>query len=306
MPLLAVLAQHLAVIADRGHHGAALVAGQSLEQPADLAVHERDLARVARGRRSPPRPPRRVVGRVRVVVVDPEEVRPARGRASRPGQGRVGHRRRVPLGIAVLADPLGGHPVVVEWRSRGRGRSAGRGPATPRTRRWHSRGPQGPVASVGRPAGSAAVPLSWTPWPGRIQPGEERAVGGQGQRRRGERPRVARPPGRQGVEVRGEAPAHPLGAEVVGAGGVEGEEHQGRAPGRPPAGGSLGDGCGGGRGECQPHHQTDPFSRPAYVHWTLSTYWRRQRPSTIAHHPASLTTIIHSRKTALTSASERV
>ncbi len=112
---LAVLAEHLAVIAHRRDDPAPGISRQTGQQPPQLTVGERDLrpvpvlGRSVRGDRAVVE-----VGRVGIVVVHPEEVALPRREAGGPGQRRVGDGRRVALGIAVLADVLRGQPIVVD------------------------------------------------------------------------------------------------------------------------------------------------------------------------------------------------
>ena len=222
---LAVLAERLAVVAHRRHHPPGRVARQRAEQPADLAIDVGDLPGVAPrlgvvGRRELPR---RRVGGVRVVVVHPQEVGPAGRQLRRPGQRGVGHRGGVALRVAVLADLLGGHRVVVGVEAAVETEAAIE----------HPRGDERPggVAVAGEHRGQRRQllrqhrhPVVAHPVLRRVEPGQQRAVRRQGQRHRGQRPPVADPPRRQRVEHRRPRPGGAVAAEVVGAGGVEGEE----------------------------------------------------------------------------------
>jgi hypothetical protein len=109
-----VLAQHLAVVAGHDHVG---VGRQLGEQEADLLVHEGDLAVV-----EPMRPlggvgeaGRRAVLLVRVVVVDPQEVRGLepvergeRGRGGAIGGALGDHRARGIAGARAEPEPITG------------------------------------------------------------------------------------------------------------------------------------------------------------------------------------------------------
>ena len=83
-----------------------------VEQAAHLAVDRLDFAPVAAAAASSPAP---VVGRMRVVEVDPEKERPCRNRPSSDrGQRGIDDGRGRALRIAELTGALGGHPVVVD------------------------------------------------------------------------------------------------------------------------------------------------------------------------------------------------
>jgi len=229
---LAVLAQHLTVVARRRHQPPPRVAREGRQQPPDLPIHVGDFFRVAKPLGRGFRAARRGVGRVGIVVVNPEGIRPGRGKSGRPGQRGGRHRLRVPLGIAVFPHLLGRHVVVVRVEPAGQAEAPVEDPR--RDERpggvaacRQDRRERGHLAREDRGA-VVAYPV------GGVEPGEERAVGGKGEGGGGQGPCVARPPRRQRVEVRGPGRPPFVATQMVGTSGVQGEEDHGGGEARLP------------------------------------------------------------------------
>jgi hypothetical protein len=112
-----VIAEPLAVIArhrdDRGRLGAGGM--QPDEQPRDLRIDERDLAVVGVAIRLLEERLRRIVGRVRIVEVDPRKERLRRRLGGRqPRKRGLGDDVAAPLGLeAGVARRIAGHAIVV-------------------------------------------------------------------------------------------------------------------------------------------------------------------------------------------------
>ena len=202
MLLLAVLPEHLAVVADGGHDPpSGIPTRKAAEEASDLPVDVGDLAGVpAGGGRALP-VARRQVRRVRIVVVHPEEIRAAGWELRRPGERGARDEGGVPLRISLLPEPLGDHEVVVDVEppreaeaaiENARRHERGRAVAASRERFRESRDPR-------RKRGHAVVANAV----GRgLETGQDRAVGGQRQRRCRQRVPEAHARLSQGVEVR--------------------------------------------------------------------------------------------------------
>ena len=142
---LAVLAEALAVIGgdrdDRVREAPAAL--EAREQAAELLVHVGDLAVVGPRREARREGLRRLVGRVRVVVVDPQEERPVG--LAQPG--------RAPASVTSAAG-RSKKPAAVARSSRRARRRSGRSPARARTR-GRARRRRSPRRSRSPPPGSA-------------------------------------------------------------------------------------------------------------------------------------------------------
>ena len=179
-----------------------VVVVEPLEEAADLRVHVGDLAEVGTVPVALGPGFRRLVGRVRVVVVDPGEEARAGGLVE-PGKRRVGHLARRPLdfverhahGVAevevveVVVEALGDPPLRVEHERRHE--AAGAQPLVAQDLR------QDDVFVVQVEA--AVVP---NPVRGRILPGEDRRMRRQRQRRHRLRLLEQHPLSRQPIEMR--------------------------------------------------------------------------------------------------------
>ena len=236
--LLAVLAQHLAVITDRSDDPPA-ASRQSREEPPDLPVDVRDLARVAPRRRCALPVAGRQVRGVGIVVVHPHEPGTAGRKLRRPGEGRARDEGGVALRIALLPQPLGDHEVVVEVEP----------PRQTEAAVEDTRSDEGcrAVPALRENFGErrdlrgerpyAVVPHAVRR---RLEAGEERAVGRERQRRGRQGSAEARPFFGQSVEVRRLRGSAFDTSDVVRAGRVERDQDDG---------GRAGGGGGGGGGE---------------------------------------------------------
>ena len=225
--LLSVLAEHFPVIADGGHDAAAGARRQLREQAPDLAIHVCHLAGIPLVARPVLPVAGRLVGRVRIVVVDPQKIGPVARGPGRPCQRGVGDRFGAALRVSLLPHPLGDHRVVVQREAPAEAEAAIEHP------RRHERGRVVSVTGedgrqrrdVGGKRRNAIVAHAVL---GRVQPGHEAAVRWQGQRSRRERAGETRAGAGEGVEVGGEGLAGDDSAHVVGASRVEGQQDEGR------------------------------------------------------------------------------
>ena len=231
---------------------------QLLEEAADVAVHVEDLAVVQghpflegdlaaaqvgpRGHEGPGEPLGRHVGAVGVVVVEEEEER-LLFPALEPAQGAAGDLRRQAAGdradgrVVVVVEALVEaedllHPGAAED-------GAGGVPGLPQELR-QGRLPRGQAARPedlprgGRVDGAVeaqgALGIVAGAVGGGELAGEQGRVGGQGPARRGGRLLVEDGLGRHPVEMGARVPGIAVAGEVVGAGRVEGDEDDVRAP----------------------------------------------------------------------------
>jgi hypothetical protein len=229
---LAVLAEALAVVGDRHHQqgvaGRRAPQSRMSEQAADLGVDERDLAVVGTTGELAREPRRRRVGGVRIEEMDPEEegsravelVEPSQ-RAADGGVGAALRHHAELLGptaleiVVVDLEPLGQTEAAVEHRRRHERGGAIAAPA----QRLGQRG--GVVAESVQAVVADAVRR-------RIAAGQHRGVRRQRDRRRGIGALEAGPPSRQLVERRGARVAVTVGADAIGARGVERDQDEGR------------------------------------------------------------------------------
>jgi hypothetical protein len=141
--------------------GPGALALEGLDEPAELLVHRRDLAEI--GLAGMPRGLNgsgRLVGRVRVEVVDPEQERPVAALLEIRAPARSSRARRSAPALNL---------VVVDGRTRARGRSGARGRRRRRRPPSGSR-PAGAVPRARERCGAMKRPFSWTPWPAGYSP----------------------------------------------------------------------------------------------------------------------------------------
>ncbi len=234
-----MVAERLAVVGHRedDERPVAHARAHAVEQPPDLLVHERDFAGVARA----PLPARRgalepageerlgrLVRKVRVEVVRPEEERRRQRLRLEQAQAVVGHLRggplvlsevgalaglrRIEVDVEALLEPE--HRVEREGGDDGAGRPAG-GPEALREREGVVAEPEGRVVAHARLERPAS--------------GEERGVRRQRHRRRRARLREADALGRQRVQARrGVVSRRAVAMERVGARRVERDQEHAR------------------------------------------------------------------------------
>ncbi len=208
---------------------------ERLEDGADIVVHIGDLAVVRTAGRSFPIGGRRVVGQVRVIVMDPGKepvlsvlIQPA----GEPGESIFGS----PLGVGAFQGRLRLEGVVVDVEApadaearidRKRGDEGGRGEAVT-------------LQDLGQrfPLRHEVVAIVTHSVRRRIEAGHDRAVRRQGQRGRridaGETDALAG----QTVQVGGQGLFEAVAAEVIGPGRIEGDEKEVMAGGGPRPEGS--------------------------------------------------------------------
>jgi hypothetical protein len=223
MAHLAVLAEGLAVVRG-GHDERPAAAGvPGLEERGEGGVGRRDLAPVGivAGKGG-----RRIVGRVRVEEVRPDEDRP--GLARQPHARGLRDRRRAPLReIEVHARGLL-HRIVVEVEAAMEAEAAGEGEAAHESRGRVAAGPQRlGQCRHGRPERVAAVAPHAVL--GRQPSGQDRRVGREGDGSGAEGVLEAEPVASEGVEGRRAGPSVAVAAQAVGAQRVDRhEQHRGR------------------------------------------------------------------------------
>ena len=247
--LLAVLAEALAVVGgdehERAGEGARLL--EPPQQPRELLVDERDLAVVRRIGEARGEARGRLVRRVRVVVVDPQEERAAvRGRVHPPQDGvrrRVGEALDVQRAARVVALR---QVVVVHVEGAVEAEAAVQREARHERRRAVARLAEvlGGGPHVRRQRVTSVVPDAVGEG---HRPGEDRRVRGSRERHVRDRGREAGAPCGEAVEGRRQCGRAPVAADVVGPQRVDRDQQHvrpaagrrgGRTGGRrPPAGG---------------------------------------------------------------------
>ena len=223
--LLAVLAQSLAMVRGHEDEGARRPALrlQEPQQPAELRVHEGDLAVVGAAGEPRREVRRRLVGRVGVEVVDPEEPRGRRPRFQpRPGRGRRLVRGTLHVGRAAPVLAVGQVIVVHVEPAREAEAPVQREPGD-EGRRPVPRVVEG-LGQGGDGLGQHEVAVVAHAVAKRGEPGEDRGVRRCRERHVGDRGREARAAGGQRVEDGGRGAGVTVAADVVGAEGVDGDE----------------------------------------------------------------------------------
>ena len=232
-----VLAERLPVIGKDGHHRVLLVArgAQPVEHAAELRIGVGDLAVVRPAGEGGPVRLGRVVRGMRVVEVHPDEERPVRGRRGQPPEGGVHDvargtlrpRARDGAVLEVLAERVEALPEP-EGGGHGVGAHEGRRAVTPPLQHRGQR----LMLRVEREDDVVADAVD-----GRVEAGEDRRVGGAGQRDRALSVREAGAAGGQPVQARRAGRGVAVRAHVVRAKGVDGDEEEvgaRRAMRRPP------------------------------------------------------------------------
>jgi hypothetical protein len=219
---LSLVAQHLAVVADHRDHRPRRQRG---EQPTDLVVEKGDLPvvepvgsgrRVGEARRGP-------ILLVRIVEVNPEEER--RPQRREPGQRGAGRRLGVPLGDLRPLGVARAQIVVVHREPLVEPVPAGENHRRDHRRRVVAGGGQAFGHALDRRAEDEGAVVAHSV-PGREEPGQDRGMRRQGDRRRGVATRESCPAPRERVEVRRSGVWMTPGAEVVGAGRVQRDQDQ--------------------------------------------------------------------------------
>ena len=228
---LAVGSEVLAVVGGDHHQGVfePSAGGDSVEQAADLGVRVGDLALVGIGGVLGAVGLRGLVAGVRIVVVRPEEEGPLA--LLEPGQRRVGDRLGVALVVAAdVRRARRAHLVVVVLEA----------PFQPVVLRQHHGGDHRArfvallVETLGQGGdvlGEAEDPVVSDAVPGRRAPGEDRRVGGQGQRGRRDGGLEEHAAGGQRVQGGSRRVLAPVGSHPVRAQCVDGHQQDVRTRG---------------------------------------------------------------------------
>ena len=228
MLFLAVLPEHLAVVADSGHDPpSGIPTRKAGEEASDLPVDVSDLPGVAASGGHALPVARREVRRVRIVVMHPEEVRAAGWEARRPAEGGARDEGGVPFRVSLLPGSLGDHEVVVDVEPPREAEAA------IQNARRHERG--GAIAAAGErfrerrdPRGKRGHSVVADAVGGGLETGQDRTVRRERQRRSRQRVPEADSALCEGIEVRGQRGAALNPTDVIRPRRIERDQNDGR------------------------------------------------------------------------------